>query len=1005
MTSSRYIISPSIGIGRVGNSDEYFIGPEVPNKPFPGPYRDNQGKILKQAVRYRIYEVDNNGAPIKQIKVDENTNIKWTVTLANRKAAYYNFYGRFDPEQTPRNPKIQGDLPPEERTELINAPPPVQIEGKNQGKNENAQKSSQYSFHCSRLFNHPVNITLGRLETDKHGNVIVCGGNGKSKAVLKGSNHYIGNYANNDWWYDDTSDGTIEAEILINGVSYTAERAWVIFAPPKFAPSVKDSVTLYQTISEYSGGWKLPEKIEYYRDVAPVFEAASYTAWLNLSANAGHGPNSKANFLSDLWKEKLKDNSAANAGFRKGLFFRVRSPTQDYSTISEFPAFTYGQASSFFMPLLSGDGGYINQGSPAKFLSVTPGMYKVLEQWSEGNFYVDEEANKLRLSYRKVSDLPLSDRPGALVQASLEWACGGPFFPGIEISFNATTPESYSAPFRFSDTWKAGFATQLMAIPWQADFYECNDHWWPTQRPDAVVSFNQYQKAVNSPISRINTDVTFHLADKRTRWARGLRTATYNTSILWGDQDMTKYWSKLGFVVPVPAARPKANIVTLSNGKHFQKELEKTNWDFRVDPSVFIEVEREPLYGINLQPRICNTVEELKLSYATHLRWAMQLEMTTIPTYLAAMYCLIEDKNSDNPFAKKAAFARQLIKTVVIEEMLHLSLVANILTAIGARPVFYSEKFVPDYPTVLPHASASDTLITLGAPTKSVIESFLMIERPQYPDSEPQGNNYRTQGQFYQYIIDITKKHPEFFPANANATTLDPDDPRIARQLLPGQGYFPHNVGSGGLVEVKDSDSAIEALTILSEQGEGSDDLTEFSHYAKFKMIAEDHDFGPYMLNASGENTTYALYSLPADDPIVLINKAFNASYCYLLKTMDRMYATSDAKAKMNIILSGLYVAMDQLMRPLAQLLVTYPLPNSPGEFACPTFVFYPFESDAEAKNELVRLVNKANVASQFKLNASARNVVMIYDVALPTAPIPDEELIGMENAFDKGFV
>ena len=46
-------IHPAIGVARVGNSDEWFIGPEV-TEPTPketGFYRDKQGR--KRGIRYR----------------------------------------------------------------------------------------------------------------------------------------------------------------------------------------------------------------------------------------------------------------------------------------------------------------------------------------------------------------------------------------------------------------------------------------------------------------------------------------------------------------------------------------------------------------------------------------------------------------------------------------------------------------------------------------------------------------------------------------------------------------------------------------------------------------------------------------------------------------------------------------------------------------------------------------------------------------------------------------
>ena len=37
-----------------------------------------------------------------------------------------------------------------------------------------------------------------------------------------------------------------------------------------------------------------------------------------------------------------------------------------------------------------------------------------------------------------------------------------------------------------------------MALPWQADFYECSTHWWPAQRPDNVVPESEYLRALQT---------------------------------------------------------------------------------------------------------------------------------------------------------------------------------------------------------------------------------------------------------------------------------------------------------------------------------------------------------------------------------------------------------------------------------------------------------------------------------------------------------------------------
>ncbi|MDH3193552.1 MAG: ferritin-like protein, partial [Acidimicrobiia bacterium] len=83
------------------------------------------------------------------------------------------------------------------------------------------------------------------------------------------------------------------------------------------------------------------------------------------------------------------------------------------------------------------------------------------------------------------------------------------------------------------------------------------------------------------------------------------------------------------------------------------------------------------------------TVEELH----SHLRLAGIVELTTIPTYLYAMYSL-DDLASD---------AAKLIRSVAVEEMLHLALVGNLLLGTGGEPRFYSPDSVPSYPLAMPH--------------------------------------------------------------------------------------------------------------------------------------------------------------------------------------------------------------------------------------------------------------------------------------------------------------
>ena len=133
-TVVRAAIHPAIGIARVGNSPEgYFVGPEVvePRPEDPGYYRDQVGALKRQAARFRIYGYNAAGQPVRELTSD-TAQIRWTVHVANKKAAWYQWQMALDiPEaaaiQVPRrNASIQG----EGRQGLVIDGGPRSIEGR-----------------------------------------------------------------------------------------------------------------------------------------------------------------------------------------------------------------------------------------------------------------------------------------------------------------------------------------------------------------------------------------------------------------------------------------------------------------------------------------------------------------------------------------------------------------------------------------------------------------------------------------------------------------------------------------------------------------------------------------------------------------------------------------------------------------------------------------------------------------------------------------------------------
>src|SRR5205823_71738 len=105
----------------------------------------------------------------------------------------------------------------------------------------------------------------------------------------------------------------------------------------------------------------------------------------------------------------------------------------------------------------------------------------------------------------------------------------------------------------------------------------------------------------------------------------------------------------------------------------------------------------------------------------SYLNAAMALEHATIPVYLTAYYSIQSTTNSD---------AAHIVRVTAVEEMLHLTLVANVLNAVGGSPDLTRPGFVPSYPAYLPDGE-DDFTVDLRPFSPEAVDTFCKIERPR----------------------------------------------------------------------------------------------------------------------------------------------------------------------------------------------------------------------------------------------------------------------------------
>ena len=529
----RAAIYPAIGIARVGNSrepgeDGFFIGPEVPDQPAlkQGAYKDATGALRRQAARFRIYGYDADGQVVEEITASKaNTVIEWSVHLANKKAAWYRFEQAMDlldqfddalPPALRRNVLIQGA----DRAQLVIDPGARSIKGRG---------ASGAKFDTGQFLSLPVD--LGELRTDAEGRLLVLGGFGVSQSV-----HGLPpmDFANNDGWHDDVSDGPVDATVTIHGKAIPVEGAWVVVAPPNYAPAIKTVRTMYDLIHSQMVAWNMlpaPKKVSFQRHIRPIFERLTGLQWVNQGFASFFGAGTPFDARDLLLR--LADKSKGNREYRRRIYAQFRSPLPAASA-------TGPQLGKHLWPPFYGDAlDSMTQPSaqtPDPSLSVSKGLASLsdlqlshLQAWAEGEFVNDLDLHAEPVT--SLDQLSLADQPDALTEAALDYCLADAFHPGCELTWPMRIQSLYSGPFRIRrrpahqpeidcgdvlTPAKAlsalgplsgsgpGDLTRWMAVPWQTDtasclsgyeFFHTSDSlptFWPARVPNQVLTAHDF---------------------------------------------------------------------------------------------------------------------------------------------------------------------------------------------------------------------------------------------------------------------------------------------------------------------------------------------------------------------------------------------------------------------------------------------------------------------------------------------------------------------------------
>ena len=546
----KFKIHPAIGIARVGNSTaSFYLAPEQAGQlpidcdqegnailnsdgweqPIQN-FKDDQQRIRRQAARFRVYAYDDNGQGGSEVEIGQQitivnpktgqlmvgqvADIEWTVYLANKKASWYQFqelageHG-YSNDHPLRNAAITDD---NARLSLIIDPGPQTVSYSNE-KKRSAQFARNKNPGHTQTFPptlSPSSIdTLGELkvtEQNNHNRLVVLGGYGNSGSYIEGFGEpMIREYANNDGWFDDTSDGPVQARIKYKVISEDGRPpdpatrpflyanvdvgAWVLVGYPRYAPQILDIVTMddllydvavrefgYNTylygVPPFDGTASPPSPDDpralylwrtqaqwnpnyypyFWRDIWPILQRPNNFQWvMDFDPFTGGDPHDttaglEGNFDPNMIAIPPYDGEdpalrEKRHGFRMRIWGVLRQPGQE-NRWTVAPDPNNPKYAPVAMPFLCGDNP-LSDRIVSKFLRLTDTQLFILRQWAHGKF-IDEHHEDI-----PTSDPEQSAQSGTdLDRGVLSNLLGGAFCPGGEATWIMRNPALYSEPYR-----------------------------------------------------------------------------------------------------------------------------------------------------------------------------------------------------------------------------------------------------------------------------------------------------------------------------------------------------------------------------------------------------------------------------------------------------------------------------------------------------------------------------------------------------------------------------
>lgn len=379
-------------------------------------------------------------------------------------------------------------------------------------------------------------------------------------------------------------------------------------------------------------------------------------------------------------------------------------------------------------------------------------------------------------------------------------------------------------------------------------------------------------------------------------------------------------------------------------------------------PLMFSEYERNLFSQYLVEPRLIDvdSVQDLKKA----IQAAIEIEIATIPPYLAALYSLKQQEG----------YVFDALHRIIYQEMRHYGLACNLLLAIGGTPETITKDTLAPYPKQLPYGLGDGLPISIRKLTHGLsdgegddesalrqIETFMAIEKPDFMRVPRLVNG--------SYVVDSESK-PEMTPNSIGELYADiltaltnlSENGSISfgnEELQVANGPTAHVP----IFAITSLELAKQAIDIICSEGEGATDaddgLSPFTsdadsvpaHYFAFsemyygrRIEAQFDEFGiskGFSYTGAEISTTElktynmtdnpSLKNIPRDSDAFTVANNFAQKWYQLLQSLHDTFSTDKSAIDKAVRLMG------ECREAALQTMITE-LPYSDGKMVGPPF-------------------------------------------------------------------